>query len=88
MARDPSSYGRAAIPVHPAKTPEKTDDALKGFKNAGIAAIAATDVLAMGVDVPDVSLVVHCGLPDSQRSYVQKTGRAGERAGMQHWVWI
>ena len=64
-----------------AKAREQTDAALAWFKDAPIAAIAATDVLAMGVDVPDVSLVVHCGLPDSQASYVQKMGRAGRTGG-------
>jgi superfamily II DNA helicase RecQ len=31
----------------------------------------------LGVDVPDVRLVVHAGMPNQSRDYVQESGRAG-----------
>ena len=45
--------------------------------------LAATDVLAMGMDVKDIDTVVHCGLPDGMHTYVQKIGRAGRNGGGQ-----
>ncbi|RSL82730.1 hypothetical protein CEP52_016890 [Fusarium oligoseptatum] len=39
--------------------------------------IVATNALGLGVDVPDVRLVVHAGMPCRLRNYVQESGRAG-----------
>ncbi|KAJ3469903.1 hypothetical protein MRS44_000002 [Fusarium solani] len=39
--------------------------------------IVATNALGLGVDVPDVRLVVHAGMPNRLRDYVQESGRAG-----------
>jgi RecQ family ATP-dependent DNA helicase len=39
--------------------------------------IVATSALGLGVDVPNVRLVVHAGMPRRLRDYVQESGRAG-----------
>ncbi|KAH7116674.1 hypothetical protein B0J13DRAFT_459152 [Dactylonectria estremocensis] len=39
--------------------------------------IAATNALGMGIDVPDVRLVVHAGMPRRLRNFMQESGRAG-----------
>ncbi|KAH6957504.1 hypothetical protein DER45DRAFT_487842 [Fusarium avenaceum] len=39
--------------------------------------IVATNALGMGMDVPDVRLVVHAGMPRQLRNFVQESGRAG-----------
>ena len=42
--------------------------------------VAATCALGMGVDIPDVELIIHYGIPTEVESYVQKIGR-GVRDG-------
>ncbi|PON20110.1 hypothetical protein TGAM01_v211033 [Trichoderma gamsii] len=39
--------------------------------------IVATNALGLGVDVPDVRLVVHAGMPRDLRNFVQESGRGG-----------
>ena len=39
--------------------------------------ISATNVLGLGVDLPDVRVVIHAGVPPKLRDYIQESGRAG-----------
>ena len=49
---------------------------LRKWRESG-RAIVTTNALGMGVDIPDVRMVVHAGAPRRLRDYAQESGRAG-----------
>lgn len=69
--------GLAAAPYHARLPPETKKDTQKAFIAGELRVIAATNAFGMGIDKPDVRLVVHADIPGSLENYLQEAGRAG-----------
>jgi ATP-dependent RNA helicase RhlE len=56
---------------------------LGAFRTGRLRSLVATDVAARGLDIPDISQVIHFELPANPNSYVHRSGRTGraERQG-------
>jgi len=53
---------------------------LKGFREGKFKCLIATNVMARGLDIPEVDLVINCEPPSDIESYIHRSGRTG-RAG-------
>ena len=69
--------GLAAEHYHAGLPPETKKDVQRRFIGGELRAIAATNAFGMGIDKPDVRLVVHADIPGSLENYLQEAGRAG-----------
>ena len=56
------------------------DGVMKQFKNKNITILVATDVASRGIDVDEITHVIHYQLPDDVEVYTHRSGRTG-RAG-------
>ena len=72
--------GFRAESIHSDKSQGARRRALENFRRGKTSILVATDVLARGIDVPDIEYVVNYDLPESPEDYVHRIGRTG-RAG-------
>ena len=56
---------------------EKKKEVQRRFIEGDLRAIVATNAFGMGIDKPNVRLVVHADIPGSLENYLQEAGRAG-----------
>ena len=62
---------------HAGLQPESKKEVQRRFIDGDLRAIAATNAFGMGIDKPDVRLVIHGDIPGSLENYLQEAGRAG-----------
>ena len=62
---------------HAGVPPETKKNVQQSFIGGELRVIAATNAFGMGIDKPDVRLVVHADIPGSLENYLQEAGRAG-----------
>lgn len=62
---------------HAGLTPRQRMDKQEAWKNDKTRIIVCTNAFGMGIDKPDVRLVIHYDLPDTIEAYYQEAGRAG-----------
>ncbi|MDR0385495.1 MAG: RecQ family ATP-dependent DNA helicase, partial [Prevotellaceae bacterium] len=69
--------GVSADFYHAGLSPEMRNVKQDDWQNGRTRIIVATNAFGMGIDKPDVRVVVHTDLPDSVEAYFQEAGRAG-----------
>ncbi len=69
--------GLEADYYHAGLDPESRSRIQESFSSGKLSVVCATSAFGMGIDRPDVRLVVHFSLPESLEAYYQEAGRSG-----------
>ena len=77
LAADLGDEGIRALPYHAGLDASRRRDTQDRFIRDEVPVVTATIAFGMGIDKPDVRLIVHYHLPKTLEGYYQETGRAG-----------
>ena len=72
-----NTNGISATFYHAGLSNDDKDTRQKSWVSGQQRVMVATNAFGMGIDKPDVRLVVHIDMPDSPEAYFQEAGRAG-----------
>ena len=72
--------GFSAVALSGELTQNERNTALQALRDGRAKVLVATDVAARGLDLPDLSLVIHADLPNDRETLLHRSGRTG-RAG-------
>lgn len=84
LARQLRGYLRGGGDVrayHGSLSPEVRRSVQFGFMRGRVRVVVATTAFGMGLDKPDIRLVVHFNVPKSIENYIQETGRCARDGG-------
>ena len=78
--------GHRAIALQGNMSQAQRDRAMNGFRERRFNVLVATDIVARGIDVSDVSYVINFDVPNTPEAYTHRVGRTGrannEREGI------
>ncbi len=80
LAEELANLGFSARPLSGELNQRERTATLNAFRGGQTPILVATDVAARGLDVQDISQVIHVGLPDNAEILTHRSGRTG-RAG-------
>jgi ATP-dependent RNA helicase RhlE len=63
--------------IHSNKAQNFRFDTVQNFQTGAIRVLIATDLIARGIDVTDVSHVINFDIPENAESYIHRIGRTG-----------
>jgi ATP-dependent RNA helicase RhlE len=63
--------------IHSNKAQNSRFEAVQNFQTGAIRVLIATDLIARGIDVTDVSHVINFDIPESPENYIHRIGRTG-----------
>ncbi|CDO69447.1 hypothetical protein BN946_scf184817.g7 [Trametes cinnabarina] len=68
---------------HAKRAQSAKEEALEGFRDGRIRVLIATEAAGMGMDIPDIELIVQFGVPENLCVWLQRAGRAGRSPRLQ-----
>lgn len=77
IARMLTDHGISAAFYHAGIDSRDKDKRQQEWNNGTVRVMVATNAFGMGIDKPDVRVVIHYEMPDSPEAYYQEAGRAG-----------
>ena len=63
--------------IHGKLIQQERDDIIQKFRNGDTRILLTTDLLARGIDIPQVNLVINYDLPQNKETYIHRIGRCG-----------
>ena len=80
LTRDLAKMGFLVSAIHGNKSQNQRQRSLEMFRNGKVSILIATDVVARGIDVDNITHVINYELPETYDHYLHRIGRTG-RAG-------
>ncbi|MCP8971242.1 RecQ family ATP-dependent DNA helicase [Ectobacillus ponti] len=76
LAVEACQRGYRATYFHSGLSSEEKQEVINRFKNNELSVVFATNAFGMGIDIPDIRVVIHFLIPESIAQYYQEVGRA------------
>lgn len=77
VSRRVARAGIRTLPYHGGLTDDHRQEVQERFMAGDVDCLVATNAFGMGIDKPDVRLVIHFAMPGTLEAYYQEAGRAG-----------
>lgn len=76
LADKANEKGYKSVYFHGEMTAKERKEIIDRYKNNEINVIFATNAFGMGIDIPDIRVVIHFMIPESVEQYYQEVGKA------------
>lgn len=80
VAKELKTLGLKSATIHGEKSPGERSKALDSFKERKVRVLVATDIVARGLDIPNLEVVFSYDIPHVTQDFIHRIGRTG-RAG-------
>lgn len=76
LCLEAQNRGYRAAEFHGDMNSDERMDIIEQYRNGEVDIIFATNAFGMGIDIPDIRVVIHFMIPESAEQYYQEVGRA------------